>query len=143
MGAANRLKAITTQVRAQFLTVTGTGYNTSLSEGQVIKGFMDFNQVDLYPTACVFASSFGESRFTDQNTLDFPFLVEVFGWVKGEEDVLMLAEEFAADMEKAIFSDESLAGLAWGLALRQEISALAQAYGGVYMQITGTTSVNK
>lgn len=143
MSIANRLMSITDFLQTGFRNITGAEYNYSLSSAQVVKGYMDFNSLDIFPAVCIFASSVGRSEFADQVTLNMPFSVEALGYVKGEAEVLMDAEKLAADMEKAVYADETMGGLIWDLSLRQEITALADSYGGVYMEITGTTAVNK
>jgi len=69
-----------------------------------------------------------------------PFTVELLGYVQEEQDALNEALKLASDIETAVFMDETLGGLVWGLSTRLEVSALNESsLGGVLMEIKGVT----
>ncbi|MBW2062648.1 MAG: hypothetical protein JRI95_13955 [Deltaproteobacteria bacterium] len=141
----NRLKAIVEAVVAQLQEIDGgTHYNFSLLSGQIIQGYIGHDQAHRYPSVCVIGASLDGSDFADQRSRNAPFTVELLGYVQKEQDALSEALKFASDIETAIFTDETLGGLIWGLSTRLEVSALNNSsFGGVFVEIKGMTLKEK
>ncbi|MBW1709930.1 MAG: hypothetical protein JRJ73_08630 [Deltaproteobacteria bacterium] len=137
----NRLKAIVEAVISQIRRIDGgENYNFALSVERVISGYAGHDQTDQYPCVCVIGASLDGSSFADQESRNVPFTVELLGYVQEEQDALNEALKLASDIETAVFMDETLGELVWGLSTRLEVSALNESsLGGVLMEIKGVT----
>ncbi len=137
----NRLGEIVEAIISQLRGIDGGGeYNYSFSGEQVISGYISHEQATRYPCVCVIGAGFDGTEFIDQKSRSMPFNVELLGYVRSEQAVLGEAFKLASDIETAVFSDETLGGLAWDLSVRLEVSAMnTGSYGGVFLEIKGMT----
>lgn len=134
---------ITDRVVVQLKNIDGgASYNNNVSDDHVIKGFELAADAIAYPSIYIASASEGASRQTDQVTYEIPITVEMFAYVKSEGAAFEEAMKLVADMETAVYDDETLNSLVWGLSMRFEVATF-QALGAVVCVLEAFTQFVK
>lgn len=125
MSISNRMKDITDRIVVQLKVIDGLDdYNFKVTEYNIEKGFRLYNEAKSYPFISVASVTMIDSLQTDQVTYDVPVEVELYCYVQKAKDPLSEIEKFLIDIEKAIYTDESLDGNVWGLSLGLQAGSL-------------------
>lgn len=139
MSESNKLKTITDQIKTQFENIDETGdYNNNIIASHIVKGYVEFAAAIAYPSIYIAGVRDGASEQADQIMYNVPVIVEIFGYVNKENDLLDVALELASDMENAIYADETLDDNVWSMSLDLEIAAF-ESYGVVKMILSAVT----
>lgn len=129
MSIDNQYLELLEQVRTQLRNIKGgTDYNFNIPDERIILGWKAVGETKGYPSLYVSAISGGESVQTDQITYTIPVSIEIFGYIKtdeDEEDVLKELSKLYTDIETAIYSQEKLGGNnVYELSLSAEMGAM-------------------
>ena len=141
--SANILKTIVDRIAVDLGNIDASdGYNNTILSTNIKKQFESIDSAKSFPAIYIAAARADRSRQTDQVTYDVPVTVEVFGYVKKMNATLEEAMNLAADMEKAIYADETLNGNVWGLSLTFEVASMDE-FGVVLMTLSATANYFK
>lgn len=136
--SVNVLKTVFDRIVTQLKDIdAGDNYNFRLRSQHVVGGFELWDNAVGYPSVYVPMIRETGSRFSDQVTSELPVEVEIFGYVKDEQEALSDAFKLASDIENAIRADEDLDDNVYGLSLLFEVSAF-QDRGIVYCVLSAT-----
>ncbi len=116
---------------------TDSGYNFTMKNDYVQKKFELIQEAAGYPFICLGSSHMTGSEQTDQVRYDSPLSIEWFGYTDSSTDPVTEAVKLAADMEKAIYVDESLDDNVWGLGISYDITSF-EANGICVLTLTAT-----
>lgn len=141
--SANILKTIVDRIAVDLGNIDAPdGYNNTILSTNIKKQFESIDSAKSFPAIYIASARADRSRQTDQITYDVPVTVEVFGYVKKMSDTLEETMNLAADMEKAIYADETLDGNVWGLSLTFEVASMDE-FGVVLMTLSATANYFK
>lgn len=137
---------IVNQLHTQFQSIVASEdeYYNTVDVADIYKKHIDFDQTDSYPAISISSVESVGSRQTDQVRYDIPLIIDIYGYIMDESqtDTLLTTLGMAADMEKAIYTDEQLGGYVWGLSLNIS-TATYDAYGIIKITINATTEYTK
>jgi hypothetical protein len=146
--ADSRIEQIMDQLVTQFRSIDRAGgyFNDTLLD-QVGLGWMDFADApgDRYPCIRLYEYDLGPSRWLDQQNHEDPWSVRVVAYAHveegGEDDLFTALLRLQSDLEAAVYSDGSLAGLVYEISTHFEGTQLNDTYAGILFEITGLTVI--
>lgn len=121
MALTNYVEGIVTQLVNQLENIDGgTNYNFEINPSAIEVGYREFDQFNSYPAICIALVKVEGSTQTDQVTYEVPIRIELYAYTKRKKGALDEVLKLIADVEKAIYTDETLDGKVWGLSLNIE-----------------------
>jgi len=138
MTVKNLEYTVVSRIVTQLAYPTGTGnYNNSISAGQVHSEFKDITEIHKFPALTIGSVRIGGSGAFVRNSFEVPIEVEIFGYVKDQDDPMQGALKLLSDVRVAITYDEWLNNNINGLGFSAEAGAM-DGYGVILFTLRGT-----
>jgi len=120
--------SIMTGLRDQFrngIDGVSTSYNHRLTRDQVVTGFVNVEEVKRFPLITIGSVSISPNQMTiGSPSWDIPVMIELFGFVRDEDDAFGEALKLYNDMETSLREDPTIGGLVYGMNLSADVSSL-------------------
>jgi hypothetical protein len=109
MSLSQKLIDTVDQLEIRFQLIDGgTSYHNTIAHNNIYTEHKSYEEVDSYPAISISSIETGESEAMDQITFQSSLMVEVYGYINKETDVLKETLKLLQDMEKAIYTDPAL-----------------------------------
>ena len=121
--SSNEVKSVMDALEILFASINGTGnYNFYLDPQNIVQEFKSLDEIMSFPYLCLGSARYTMTQ-TDQQSYEVPLEIEVFGYLKRDEggESLENGLKFASDLERALFSDETIGGRIYGMNLNFDV----------------------
>ena len=137
MSTKNLERNVVDQIVVQLANIDGSAnYNFAIATANIYKEFKLITEVSNYPSISIGAVSFGESIPFVRIRFESPFSIEIFGYVKSEDNPLDEALKLLSDIRTAITIDEHLKSLITNMTFSSEVG-VADSFGVVAFVVRG------
>ena len=137
MSTKNLEKNVVDRIIVQLAYIDGTGnYNFTIPFTDIHMEFKLITEVSNYPSISIGVISLGEANPFVRARFEIPFTVEIFGYVKDEDNPLREALKLLSDIRTAITIDEHLNELITNMTFSSDVGA-ADGFGVVSFKVMG------
>ena len=137
MSTKNLERNVVDQIVTQLANIDGSvNYNFTIESTDIYKEFKLITEVYSYPSIAIGAVSLGAVSPFVRTRFEIPFSIEIFGYVKSEDNPLDEALKLLSDIRTAIAIDEHLNSLITNMTFSNEVGA-ADGFGVVAFTVMG------
>ena len=109
MAIKNLEKDVVTRIITQLQGIDGTtNYNNSIADADIHSEFLLITETHNFPTICIGGIDQSGSVMFVRKGFEVPTEIEIFGYVKDNENPITKALELLSDMRVALIGDEDL-----------------------------------